>query len=168
MCLSWDDENALFQRALELNLVVMPEKLTIPSLLTSAWHQIPPDSEAKPSDFFCVLIPRHLVSRREARLANPKLPRPYAVDTSRLPSIEWTRTSRTMPGFNCSRNQRGRLWVDTGLHHGSDQGWMEEVITSYEALVKTVKKTTTKVQMGWPVYVSHTLTNLVDQRKVSS
>ena len=153
--LSFEDEAELLDLAHERGFLLTTGWLREPDLISQELRAIPPDETASDFDYDCYLVPRELARARRAKLANPELGRPYRIDNSELPCIEWIRTFyRRNPDFRYSSRLRTRLYVATDTDCGPDAKWMGEVIALYDLLVKRIKKQTVKIQDVWPRYVS--------------
>lgn len=153
--LSLEDEVELLEVAHEKDFMLTTGWLHERGLLAQELGKIPPDDEASNYDYDCYLIPRVLARTKRAKLANSKLARPYRIDETDVPSIEWTRTSyRRQPRFRYESGFRTRLYIATQWDYGADASWMQQVVDLYDLMVKRIKKLTVKVQDGWPRYVS--------------
>ena len=123
--LSFEDEQELVGLAHDREFLLTTGWLGRPGLVSQELRSLPLDEKAVKYDYDCYLIPRALAKTRRARLANPKLERPYRIDTVDIPCIEWIRTvARREPNFRFDSRLRSRLYVGTGLDYGT--GTMDE------------------------------------------
>ena len=155
--LAWEDEAELLSLAHENDFILVDRWLAGTSFLRQRLKTLPSDQDAKAHDFDCCFLARELGQRRRATRIKPApgvhLERHYAVGTTDLPVIEWSRTSaRRKADFRFDATGHTRLYIGTDWNYGPDQEWMPQLVDFYDLLVKRVKKLTTKIQGTW--YVS--------------
>lgn len=147
LVLSLRDEAKLMETATNDGFLIMPLRVMPNRLQDAAWTHLPDDSSATPLDYECVIVPRGLVEflRRATSESLHEIlvgkAGEYHVNSTTVPSIEWSRTRRSLWGPEPSG---GKLYVNPTWNYGALSKWQGETVAEYEKLVRAIRTWTVR------------------------
>jgi hypothetical protein len=152
LVLSFADEERLMRMAVADGFVVMPHRVMPSRLEDAAWRHLPDESAASPLDYECVILSRGLLEFLRRATSASLLAilvgkaGDYHLDSTAVPSIEWSRTRRGLWGPEPSG---GRLYVNPGWDYGALSNWQTEAVAEYDELVRAIRGWTVRRRGGY-------------------